>query len=255
MRRPAFLLLAAVMFAATLHAQVPTAPRLLVVVVVDQMRGDYLQKFNQHWRGGFRTLLDRGLVFENAHYPYLVTVTCAGHATIGTGTSPHKHGMINNTWWQRKERLLTGCSADPATSDITYERPIRLGNSAVNLLAPTLADQLREQKPGARVVSVSMKARSAIGLAGHAADAVVWFDDPSGSWATSRAFTQGPVPAVKTFIDQNPFEKDLGRVWDLSAPRNTYLKPDAGIGERPPAGWNGLFPHPIKGRGGVDDQF
>jgi predicted AlkP superfamily pyrophosphatase or phosphodiesterase len=258
MRRVALLLLAIGVFAGVLsvdRVRAADPPRLLVTVVVDQLRADYLQQFNKHWRNGFRTLLDQGLLFENARYPYLVTVTCAGHATIGTGAFPHRHGMINNTWWQRKERLLTGCSADPATTEITYGRPIRLGNSAANLLTPTLADELRAQKPGARVVSVSMKARSAIMLAGRAADAIVWFDDPSGSWATSRAFASGPIDAVKSFVEKNPYEKDLGRVWTLSASPATYLNRDAGVGERPPAGWNGLFPHPINGRGGIDTQF
>ena len=92
-------------------------------------------------------------------------------------------------------------------------------------------------------------------LAGRAADAIVWFDDPAGSWATSKAFTAGPVEAVKDFVERNPYEKDLGRVWSLSAPAATYLNRDAGIGERPPTGWNGLFPHAINGRGGIDAQF
>ena len=258
MRRLVSLVFAVTLFAAALgidRVRAADAPRLLVTVVVDQMRGDYLQQFNKHWRHGFRTLLDQGMVFENARYPYLVTVTCAGHATIGTGALPHKHGMINNTWWVRNERRLTGCSADPAATDITYGRPIRLGSSAVNLLTPTLADELRAQKPGARVVSVSMKARSAIMLAGRAADAIAWFDDPAGSWATSTAFTQGPVPAVKEFVERYPYEKDLGRVWTLSGPPDSYVMRDAGVGERPPTGWNGLFPHPINGRGGIDAQF
>ena len=258
MRRFAFFLLGVGLFAATLGfdwVRAAGSPRLLVVVVVDQLRADYLQVFNRHWRNGFRTLLDQGMVFENARYPYLVTVTCAGHATIGTGALPHRHGLINNTWWQRNERAQTGCSADPGTTDITYGRPIRLGNSATHLRAPTLADELRMQKSGARVVTVSMKARSAIMLAGHAADAIVWFDDPSGSWATSKAFTQEPVAAVKEFVEKNPYEKDLGRVWTLSGAPDSYVNRDAGVGERPLAGWNGLFPHPINGRGGVDAQF
>src|SRR5262245_51334366 len=260
MRRLVSVLVGACLFAAALgfdsaSLRAADTPRLVVTVVVDQLRADYLQEFNKHWRNGFRTLLDHGMVFENARYPYLVTVTGAGHATIGTGALPHRHGMVNNTWWQRKERALTGCSSDPATTDITYGRPIRLGNSATHLLTPTMADELRAQKPGARVVSVSMKARSAIMLAGHAADAIVWFDDPSGSWATSKAFASGPVAAVKDFVEQNPYEKDLGKVWTLSGPPESYVNRDAGVGERPHTGWNGLFPHPINGRGGVDAQF
>jgi predicted AlkP superfamily pyrophosphatase or phosphodiesterase len=255
MRRIVLLILAAGVFRTTIAVRAADPPRLLVTIVVDQMRADYLQQFERHWRAGFRTLLDKGLVFENARYPYLVTVTCAGHATIGTGALPHTHGMTTNAWWDRKTRALTGCSSDTATSDITYGRPVRLGNSATHLLVPTLADELRAQKPGARVVAVSMKARSAISLAGHGGDAVVWFDDVSGSWTTSRAFAPGPVRAVQDFVERNPYEKDLGRVWNLLGPANSYLMRDAGVGERPPAGWNGLFPHVITGRGGIDAQF
>src|SRR5262245_18217708 len=255
--RRALLLLAVFIAALVLpHAQTP--PKLIVVVVVDQMRADYLQRFDRHWRGGFRTLLDKGLVFDNARYPYLNTVTCAGHSTIGTGALPHTHGMVANQWWLRDEHRLLGCTADPSTPDISYGRPIRLGNSAAHLMVPTLADELRMQKPGARVVTLSLKARSAIGLAGHAGDAVVWFDDEAGSFATSRAFASEPVAAVKKFIDANPYERDLGREWTLSGPPSSYVARDAGLGERPPGGWNGLFPHPIKGRGrgtAVDEQF
>jgi predicted AlkP superfamily pyrophosphatase or phosphodiesterase len=249
------LVLFALFLAAIVRPQAQTSPKLLVVLVVDQMRADYLQRFERHWQKGFRTLLDKGLVFDDANYPYFITVTCAGHATIATGAFPHTHGMFNNTWWARDEHRLVGCTADPSSPDISYGRRTTLGNSGTHLLVPTLADELRMQKPGARVVSLSLKARSAIGLAGHAGDAVVWFDDLSGSWATSRAFASAPVAAVKEFIDKNPFEKDLGQSWALTAPADSYLQRDAGVGERPPAGWNGLFPHPIKGLKGIDPQF
>ena len=177
------------------HAQ--ATPRLVVVLVVDQMRADYLQTFDRHWHAGFRTLLNEGLVFDNARYPYLNTLTCAGHSTIGTGTLPHTHGMVANTWWDRSSRRLVGCTNDPDATDISYGRPAPIGNSGKAILVPTLADELRAQKPGARVVSLSLKARSAIGLAGHGGDAVVWFDDDSGSFATSRACASAPVPSVE----------------------------------------------------------
>jgi len=236
-----------------LHAQ--GAPRLVVVLVVDQMRADYLQTFERHWQGGFRTLLNEGLVFESARYPYLDTLTCTGHSTIGTGALPHTHGMVANTWWDRDRQQLVGCTTDPESPDISYGKPSRQGNSGKPLLVPTLADELRTQKPGARVVTMSLKARSAIGLAGHGGDAVTWFDDDAGSFATSRAFTAAPVPAVKAYIDSHVFEKDNGVAWTLSAPANSYVMPDAGIGERPPTPWSGLFPHVIAGRSGVDAQF
>ena len=100
-----------------------------------------------------------------------------------------------------------------------------------------------------------MKARSAISLAGHGGDAVVWFDDPSGSWATSTAFAPGPVPAVQGLRRAISVREGSRPRLDAVGPPDSYLMRDAGIGERPPAGWNGLFPHPINGRGGIDAQF
>jgi predicted AlkP superfamily pyrophosphatase or phosphodiesterase len=247
--------LIAIAVATTLGVRAQGSPKLVVMVVVDQLRADYLQTFGRHWQGGFRSLLSEGLVFDNARYPYLGTVTCAGHTTIGTGTLPRTHGMINNAWWDRETRRSLGCTNDADAPDVTYGRPVSLGNSARRMLVPTLADELRAQKPGARVVALSLKARSAIGLAGHAGDAVIWFDDEAGTWATSRAYAAEPVPAVKAFIDANPFEREEGRVWSLSAPASTYLMRDAGVGERPPTSWSGLFPHPATGRKGADAQF
>jgi predicted AlkP superfamily pyrophosphatase or phosphodiesterase len=226
-----------------------------VVVVVDQMRADYLDRFDRHWRRGFRTIADQGLRFENVRYPYLNTKTCPGHATISTGTLPRTHGLILNDWWHREERRTLSCTDDPAAPDVTYGRPSKLGNSAKRLAVPTLADELRAQRPGARVVSLSLKARSAIGLAGHAGDAVVWFDDAAGSFVTSRAFAAGPAPAVKAFIDREPYERDLDRPWRLLGPPDSYLQRDAGVGERPPTPWTGLFPHVVAGRGGLDAAF
>lgn len=236
-----------------IHAQ--GTPKLVVILVVDQMRADYLQTFERHWQGGFKTLLTEGAVFDNARYPYLNTLTCAGHSTIGTGALPHTHGMVANAWWDRSSHRMLGCTNDDAASDISYGRPAQLGNSGKAILVPTLADELRAQKPGARVVSVSLKARSAIGLAGHGGDAVVWFDDASGSFATSRAFASAPVPAVKAFVDAHAYEQDSGSVWTLSSPADSYFMRDAGVGERPPAPWSGLFPHRIVGRNGADAQF
>jgi predicted AlkP superfamily pyrophosphatase or phosphodiesterase len=235
--------------------QAQGTPRLVVMLVVDQMRADYLPTFDRHWHAGFRTLLNEGLVFDNARYPYLNTLTCAGHSTIGTGALPHTHGMVANTWWDRVSRRLVGCTNDPDATDISYGRPAPIGNSGKPILVPTLADELRAQKPGARVVSLSLKARSAIGMAGHGGDAVVWFDDESGSFATSRAFATAPVPAVKAFIDAHPYEQENGSSWTLSAPADSYVMRDAGVGERPPASWSGLFPHRLAGRNGADALF
>ena len=224
-------------------AQAP--PQLLVMVVVDQMRADYLTRFDRHWTAGFRTLLRDGMVFDNANYPYLLTVTCAGHATIGTGALPRTHGMISNGWWHRDERRTPECTTDTDVAAVTYGAPVTTGSSPKRLLVPTIADELRAQKPGARVVAVSLKSRGAITLAGRAADAIVWFDDAAGTFTTSAAYSAAPVPAVTQFIDANPHARDYGKIWTLLGPPASYVYRDAGIGERPPAGWTALFPHAI----------
>ncbi len=244
--RAAAVAAALLLFTAAPRTQ-PAGPRLLVILVVDQMRADYLSRFRDTWRGGFRELLDRGVVFDRAAYPYLATWTCAGHATIGTGAFPRAHGMIANRWWRRDERRVAECTDDPKAPAVSYGRPAKAGYSAAQLLVPTLADELRAQQPGARVAVVSLKSRSAITLAGRAPDAVTWFDDDAGSFVTSRAFAGGPLPAVQRFVARDPYEADEGRSWTLRDDPATYRARDAGAGERPPAPWNSLFPHVVKG--------
>lgn len=224
-------------------------PRLIVIVVLDQFRADYLTTFASHWRHGFRTLLSEGAVFTRAAYPYLHTDTCAGHFTIGTGTMPKTHGMVADLWWDREQRRNIECTDDDKTQPVTYGRPAKLGKSARYSMAPSLADEVRAQRPGARVVSLSLKSRSAIGLVGRGGNAVTWFEETAGigSFVTSRAYAAEPVPAVKAFLERDSFETDFGKVWGLRDPRETYRNPDAGIGERPRQPWTGLFPHTIRG--------
>ena len=223
--------------------------RLVVIVVLDQFRADYLTTFASHWRDGFRTLLAEGAVFSRAAYPYLHTDTCAGHFTIGTGTFPRTHGMVSDLWWDRDSRRSIECTDDEQSPLVSYGRPSKLGKSARRSMAPSLADELRRQKPGTRVVALSMKARSAIGLAGQDGDAIIWFEESAGvgAFVTSRAFSAEPVPAVRAFLARQSFENDFGKAWTLRDSREAYRNADAGVGERPRQPWTGLFPHEIKG--------
>ena len=230
-------------------------PRLVVILVVDQLRADYLTTYAHRWRSGFRTLIAEGAYFPRAEYPYLTTLTCAGHATIATGTFPRTHGMILNRWWHRDEQRTWNCADDEATQPVTYGGPAKLGSSGKRLLVPTLADQIRAQKPGARVVSISLKARSAIGLAGHGGTAVTWLDDEGCTFVTSRAFASGPVEEVRAFIEQDNFARDQERNWTLQVRDTTYRYPDLDDTERPRAGWTALFPHPLAGLREADSQF
>jgi predicted AlkP superfamily pyrophosphatase or phosphodiesterase len=238
-----------------LRNQAPAGPRLIVLVVVDQLRADYLTTYGHRWRSGFRTLIEEGAYFPRAEYPYLNTVTCPGHATIATGTFPRTHGIILNRWWHRDERRTWNCTDDETTMPITYGGPSKLGNSAKRLLVPTLADQLRTQKPGARVVTMALKPRSAIMLAGRGGTAVTWLDEDAHAFVTSRAYAPGPVDEVRAFIARDNYERDTGNVWSLQVRDTTYRYPDLDSAERPRAGWTSLFPHPLAGADGADSQF
>src|SRR6476661_7316173 len=99
-----------------------TTPKLVVVVVVDQMRADYVERFRDNWSSGLRRLVDEGAWFTRAAYPYLTTVTCAGHATISTGAYPHTHGIIANTWYDRTRASVIPCTDDPLSRVVPYGR-------------------------------------------------------------------------------------------------------------------------------------
>ena len=220
-------------------------PKLLVVLVVDQMRADYIEAYGHQWTQGLRQLLDEGAWFREAAYPYRSTLTCAGHATIATGSFPSAHGMINNNWWDRTLAQLVSCTTDPTAAPISYGGSAREYHSPGTLERPTLADGLRRQAPGrARVVSLSLKPRSTIPLAGRQADAAVWFDF-ANTWATSTAYTSAPVEPVRRFIDTNPIETELETVWTRLLPAVAYLHDDEAQGEQPPASWDRTFPHPL----------
>jgi predicted AlkP superfamily pyrophosphatase or phosphodiesterase len=249
------LLLIASIAQAPVVGQTSAAPRLVVILVADQMRADYLETFRSQWRGGFRRLLSEGASFEHAEYPYMNTITCAGHATIGTGTLPKTHGMVLNAWWDRTKKASVACTDDEEARHISYGREARSGNSAKQLRAPTLADEIRAQKPDVRVVTLSLKPRSAITLAGRAGTAVTWVDDAAAAFVTSRAFNDDLVAPVAAFLKRDPFEADAKKTWALRDPVDTYHYRDASIGSRPQQTRTGLFPHRIAGPKVTDPPF
>src|SRR5437879_13378654 len=103
-------------------SQAPARPQLVVLLVVDQMRGDYVDKFLGQWTGGLKRLVGEGAWFRDAAYPYAATETCVGHATISTGAFPAAHGMVANAWWDRKEQKMVTCTSDqdPNEKNIGY---------------------------------------------------------------------------------------------------------------------------------------
>jgi predicted AlkP superfamily pyrophosphatase or phosphodiesterase len=218
-----------------------------VLLVVDQMRADYVERFRGDWTAGLRRLVSDGAWFSNAAFPYLGTYTCPGHATVSTGAFPHLHGIMQNTWWDRGARKIVACTDDDAVTTLQYPGGTESGASAARLLLPTFADELRAQRAGARVATVALKARSAIMLAGHGGDAVTWMDESYDRWATSTAFTAQRVPAVQALLAANPVDADFERTWNRRLPAERYATPDDGEDETPPRGWTAAFPHVLNG--------
>ncbi len=238
-------------------AQSSAAPKLVVMIVVDQMRTDYLERYGARFNGGLQRLMKDGAWFKSGAYPYLNTITCAGHSTIGTGALPYRHGMILNAWYNRETGKEMQCTDDARVREINYNglTPMVPSDSGRALRVASLADQLRERARG-RVATFSLKARSAIGLAGHKGNPVIWFDE-RGGWTTSSAFTPEPTPFLQEFIDRNPISAELGKEWDRMYEPSSYQGTDDATGEKPPVetGWTRTFPHVIGSTGAVDKKF
>jgi len=223
-------------------------PKLVVLLVVDQMRGDYVDKFRGQWTAGLKRLLNEGAWFRAAAYPYAATETCVGHSTISTGSFPASHGMVANAWWDREQQKMTTCTADPNVKNSAYEGgTTKGGDSAWRMQVPSFAEELKFQTVSAtRVVTFSIKARSAITMAGHKGDAATWMDN--GSLVTSSAY--GTMPFVDDFAKKNPVSQDYGKTWSLSLPQNAYLYDESAAGARILDGWAPAFPHPLRGKEG-----
>lgn len=249
-RRRSFsaLLLALVTLLAAPAQQLPSParPRLVVVVVVDQMRSSYLTEYGSQWSAGLRRLMQEGAWFTEAAYPYMNTVTCAGHATIATGTFPCRHGIVSNEWWDRQSRRDVVCTQDESASAIGYGQPVAGGHSVRWLQQTTLAEHMRSVfGPEVRVAALSLKTRSAMMLAGRAGDLVVWFDTSQGVWASPATNPARSVEFLRAFAQAHPITADCGRVWQRLLPAEQYRYADDLPGERPVYGWSATFPHPL----------
>src|ERR1700742_3335713 len=196
-------------------------PKLVVLLVVDQMRGDYIDKFRYQWTGGLKRLVDEGAWYRAAAYPYAATETCVGHSTISTGSFPMTHGMVANQWWDRASQKTVACTDDPTVQNSGYAgTKTKGGDSAVRMLMPSFAEELKFQTGGAtRVITFSLKARSAITMAGHKADAATWFDN--GGLVTSTAY--GTMPFIETYAKEHPVKEDYEKTWKLSFPESYFF--------------------------------
>ena len=185
-------------------------PKLVVVIVIDQFRGDYLERYrDQFGDAGFRFLLDHGAYFPNCNYNYANTRTAPGHSTLFTGAYSNGHGIAANEWWDQKKKRMVTSVEDDATKLVGVPGD-KTGASPHNLLADTLGDELKLATQGkSRVFGVSLKDRAAVLPAGFAGDAAYWIDPKSGQWVTSTYYRDDLPKWAQDFNSSRP-----AKYWD-----------------------------------------
>src|SRR5947208_10065190 len=193
-------------------------PKLVVVIVIDQFRGDYLERYrDQFGEGGFRLFLDHGASFSDCNYDYANTRTAPGHATLLTGTYSSGHGIHANEWWDpQKKRMVT--SVQDERTKIVGAASNGPGASPHNLLADTLGHELKLATQGkARVFGIALKDRAAILSAGFAGDGAYWIEQKTGAWITSTYYRNDLPKWAQDFNSGNRAEKYWNREWKNSS--------------------------------------
>lgn len=231
--------------------------RLAVLVVFDQLRADYLERWQDHFvEDGFRRLQKEGAWFQNCHYPYADTKTGPGHASLLTGCSPETHGIIANDWYDRRTRRRLNCVASEDHKVVYSDGGSWLGGGLFksargvapeHLCVPALGDVLKTETRGeSRIVSLSLKDRSAVLPGGLRPDVCYWFDAESGMFVTSTYYRAQPHPWVRDFNRSKPAQPWLGKEWGPLYPQLNYERLCASpvTGEETPSGRH--FLHPFK---------
>ena len=211
------------------QSNVPNRPKLVVGIVVDQMRWDYLYRYYDRYAadGGFKRLLNKGFTCENTFIPYTPTYTACGHTCVYTGSVPAIHGITGNNWYDNELKRVVYCAEDKSVKSVgtTTDAGVM---SPKNMLATTVADELRVATNfRSKVVGVAIKDRGAILPAGHAANGAYWYDGKTGDFITSTFYMNDLPQWVKDFNAQKLVDKYYEQGWNLLYPANTYVQSTA----------------------------
>ena len=202
-------------------------PKLVVGIVVDQMRWDYLYRFNPFFKdnGGFKRLMDNGFRCENTYVNYLPAVTGSGHACIYTGSVPAIHGITGNNWWDNNLKKSFYCAQDDSVKTVGSKTADAGKMSPKNLLSTTITDELRlSTNFQSKVIGLSLKDRGAIIPAGHAANAAYWYDVQTGNFITSTYYMKELPTWVQDFNNKKLVDSFYTQNWNLTLPKSVYEK-------------------------------
>ncbi|MEP6700514.1 MAG: alkaline phosphatase PafA [Bacteroidota bacterium] len=250
-----FITLLVIFFAVTVQAQQGIQrPKLVVGIVIDQMRWDYLYRYYDRYdnNGGFKRMLNQGFSCENTLIPYAPTVTACGHSAIYSGSVPAISGITGNFWWDKEEMRSVYCTEDKTVNTVGSNSA--LGKmSPRNMLVTTVCDELRlATNFKSKVVGISIKDRGGILPAGHSANAAYWYDNTVGSWITSTYYMNELPKWVSDFNGQKLVDKYYQQGWNLLYPANTYLQSTADEKTYEVKPFGAKFPYDLKNLAGKD---
>ena len=198
--------------AAVLLSAAPRKPKLVVAIVFDQFRYDYLERFRAEYHAGFDRLLKNGAVFTSAHYQHFPTVTAVGHSTFLSGALPSESGIIANEWFDRGVGKLVTSVTDASTKLVGGRGGE--GSSPQRFLVSTVGDELKMANGSkSHVIGISLKDRAAILPAGHMANAAYWFDNTSGNFVSSTYYFDEVPGWVKSFNGARQADTYMGKTW------------------------------------------
>lgn len=221
----ALILISAVSVAPCASASAPRGqrPRLLVVISVDQMRGDVTTRYAGYLSHGLRRLVDGGLSFSEAHHDHAITVTAAGHATLSTGCTPAHTGIVGNDWFDRTAGKDAYCTADSSVGVVGARTADADGQSPRNLRRPALGDWLKAASPASRVFSIAGKDRSAVLMGGLHPDGAFWYSDKFGRYVTSTRYSTALPAWLEAFNEEGRVQAAFKAGWHRSLPEYEYL--------------------------------
>ncbi|MEO6611884.1 MAG: alkaline phosphatase PafA [Chitinophagaceae bacterium] len=229
-------------------------PKLVVGIVIDQMRWDFLYRYYDRYdnNGGFKRLLNQGFTCENTLIPFAPTVTACGHSSIYTGSVPAINGITGNFWWDREQMRSVYCTEDKTVNTV--------GNNSVlgkmsprNMLVTTIGDELRlATNFRSKVVGIAIKDRGGILPAGHSANAAYWYDNTVGSWISSTYYMNELPNWATDFNNQKLVDKYYKDGWSLLYPAATYIQSTADEKSYEAKPFGAKFPYDMKAFSGKD---
>ena len=230
-------------------------PKLVVGIVVDQMRYDYLYRYyDKYSEGGLKRLMNDGFNCRNNHYHYALTVTAAGHSAVYTGSLPAINGIVGNEWFDRTAGRTIYCTDDSTVSTVGSSNSSVGKMSPRNLLTTTVTDQLRiATNFRAKTVGVAIKDRASILPAGHAANGAYWYDSKTGNWVTSTFYGTELPQWVKDFNARKLPSEYAKRGWNTLLPINQYIestRDDVPWETKIAGATKPVFPYELAGRAG-----